>query len=473
MKRWIMRILAVLVLAGLVAGGAAWYRGRDAKQVEYRFATVTRGDVTATISATGTLEPEQLIDIGAQVAGQIVEFGKALDGKPVDYNSKVAQGMVLARIDDTTYKADVQSAKAQLQQANAGVERAQADLATANAKLDQARNDWNRAQKLGPSEALAQQAYDQYKATYETAKANIGIAQAEIDQAKATVIQSQAALERTQRNLQYCTISSPVDGVIIDRRVNIGQTVVASLNAPSLFLIAQDLRRMEIWTSVNEADIGNIHTGQKVTFTVDTFPYRKFHGTVDKVRLNATMTQNVVTYTVEVVADNSDELLLPYLTASVSFEVSQRKDVLLVPNAALRWSPSDLRTIVPDARDEFAATNAPTGNTTSGGARRETRDGQGGGGSRDGAEAGPSTSPAGIAHPATPSHQQRGILWIQEGNFVRPIHVRLGVTDGINTEVISDQLTEGQQVVQNEAVPGADAGDDARNPFAPQFRRRR
>lgn len=185
-----------------------------------------------------------------------------------------------------------------------------ANVLQVKAKLVQAQQDWNRAQKLGHSEALAPSAYDQYKANYEVAKANVAVTHAAVKQAKAAVAQAQASLNRAQRNLSYCTIKSPVKGVIIDRRVNIGQTVVSSLNAPSLFLIAKDLTRIQVWVSVNEADIGNIHPGLPTTFTVDAFPNQVFHGQVGKVRLNATMTQNVVTYTVVVNTDNSDGKLL-------------------------------------------------------------------------------------------------------------------------------------------------------------------
>ena len=162
---------------------------------------------------------------------------------------------------------------------------------------------------------------------------------AAIVQAKGTVAQAEATLKRALQNLNYCTIKSPVKGVIIDRRVNIGQTVVSSLNAPSLFLLAKDLNRLQVWVSVNEADIGRIKPGQPVTFTVDAQPGDVFPGKVGKIRLNATMTQNVVTYTVEVDTDNSGGKLLPYLTANVTFIVGERKNVLLVPNAALRWTP--------------------------------------------------------------------------------------------------------------------------------------
>src|SRR5262245_1701712 len=322
MLRWIIRLLIVVVLVGGLVGAAAWYNGREkASQAQYRTAPVTRGDVIAAITATGTVEPEEVINVGAQVAGLILNFGKDADGKTIDYGSKVTSGMVLANIDDSLYKADVASAEAQLAQAKAGVVRAEADLVQLKAKFVQAERDWERAQKLGPSEALAEVTYDSYKATYDAAKANVSVGDAAIVQAKAVVNQAEASLARSKRNLGYTTISSPVDGVIIDRRVNIGQTVVSSLNAQSLFLLAKDLRRMQVWIAVNEADIGQVHAGQRVTFTVDAFPGEKFTGEVGKVRLNAAMTQNVVNYTVEVLTDNSSSRLLPYLTANAQFEV--------------------------------------------------------------------------------------------------------------------------------------------------------
>ncbi len=294
-----------------------------------------------------------------QVAGLINVFGKDADGKTIDYGSRVKKDMVLAKIDDALYAADELSAKSQLAQNQAGVTRAVADLGQMQAALEKANADWDRAQNAGEATGmLSAEQYDAYKAAFETAKANVAVGQAAIDQAKGTVIQAQAALDRAEKNLGYCTISSPVDGVIIDRRVNIGQTVVSSLNAPSLFLIAEDLTKLVVWASVNEADIGNIHPGQPATFTVDAFPGQTFKGTVSKVRLNASMTSNVVTYTVEIITDNSSGKLLPYLTANVQFEVDRRSDVLMVPNAALRWTPTDEQ-IAPDARndnDEAAAT---------------------------------------------------------------------------------------------------------------------
>ena len=335
------RIIIAAVILCVVVAGAAWYLRRgDGHEAVFRTAPVTRGDLLASISATGTVEPEEVIDVGAQVAGRIVSFGKDANGNTVDYTSPVEANMVLAKIDDTVYAAQAAEATAQLQQAQANLQVAQANLGQANAKLDQAQRDWDCAQKLGPSEALAQSSYDSYRSAYDVAKANVAVADATIKQALASIVQAEAASRRAQQNLDYCTIRSPVNGVIIDRRVNTGQTVVASLNAPSLFLLAKDLRRMQVWVAVNEADIGKIHAGQPVTFTVDAFPGEPFVGQVGKVRLNAQMTQNVVTYTVEIVTDNSNGRLLPYLTANVHFELDRHKNVLQVPNAALKWTPS-------------------------------------------------------------------------------------------------------------------------------------
>jgi HlyD family secretion protein len=447
-------VIALIVLA-LAGGTAAWYFQRDGDPaVVFRTAKVTRGDLLISISATGTLEPEEVIDVGAQVAGQIMSFGKDADGKTVDYGSHVEEGTVLAQIDDTLYKAQAAEANAQLQQAQAGVKVANANLEQAKAKLYQAQRDWDRAQKLGPSEALAQASYDSYKSAYETAQANVTVSEASILQAQAAVAQAEAARQRTQRNLDYCTIRSPVKGVIIDRRVNTGQTVVASLNAPSLFLLAKDLTHMQVWVAVNEADIGKIHPGQPVTFTVDAFPGQTFKGEVGKVRLNASMTQNVVTYTVEIITDNSSGQLLPYLTANVQFELDRRSNVLTVPNAALRWTPSPDQ-IAPQVRDTNGApaTDARRPNDPKSEIRNPKSKAQ----------------QPGSAYGNGPTH---GTLWAVEGKYVRPVPVQVGVSDGSLTEVQGRSLTEGMEIVLG-VQPKADASStDSTNPFAPRFPRR-
>ncbi len=382
--------------------------------------------------------------MGAQVAGQILSFGKDLDGNPVDYGSIVEAGTVLARIDDSLYAAEAANAQAQVEAARAGLQRAEADLTQLKARLRQAERDWQRARKLGPSEALAQSSYDGYESAYETAKANVAVGEAAIMQARAGLAQARTVEQRAQRNLGYCTITSPVKGVIIDRRVNIGQTVVASLNAPSLFLIAKDLTRMQVWVAVNEADIGKIRPGLPVSFTVDAFPGETFRGTVGKVRLNAAMTQNVVTYTVEIVTDNPEGRLLPYLTANVQFELLRLQDVLLVPNAALRWQPQPGQ-VAPDLRPESDAEAA-----------------------RSDAEHAP--GPAWSAGQAAGADQER-IIWTPQGGYVRPLRVRPGATDGVMTEVAGEDLTAGLAVVTGIQARVSE-GDDVNNPFTPRFRSR-
>ncbi len=428
------KLLAILLLVVLLGGlGIYWWQRSDKSSTVLRVTPVTRGDLLITISATGTVEPEEVIDVGAQVAGKIEVFGKdpRNNGKTIDYTTPVEEGTILAHIDDSLYTADRDQAAAQVEQAKANVLRAEADLLQMKAKLLQAENNWQRAKELGPSRALSATDYDSYKAAYETAKATVTVGEATIVQTQKSVLQAEATLKRSQTNLSYCTIRSPVKGVIIDRRVNIGQTVVASLNAPSLFLIAKDLKKMQVWASVNEADIGNIQPGQTVSFTVDAYPGRTFRGKVNKIRLNASMTQNVVTYTVEINTDNSDGKLLPYLTANVRFEVAQRKNVLVVPNVALRWTPTQEQ-IAPGAREKRM--------------NKESR--------KPGA--------------TRPAAQTSGRLWIKDGSFVRPADVNIGLTDGSLTEIQGDILKEGTKVVTGE-IEQSQAADDTTNPFTPKF----
>lgn len=444
MNRFGKRVVLGIILVVLIGVASAWvWRKDNSRSVSFITAPVKRGDLVMSISATGTVEPEEVVDVGAQVAGKILSFGKDESGKTVDYGSRVEQGTILAQIDDSLYAADVAQASAQLDVAKAGVVRAKADLGQLGAKLYQAQRDWKRAQKLGPSDALSQSDFDASQSAYEVAKANVDVGKAAIVQAQNSVEQAEANLRRAQQNLDYCTIKSPVRGVIIDRRVNIGQTVVSSLNAPSLFLIAKDLRRMQVWVSVNEADIGSIHPGQKVIFTVDAYPGETFHGEVGKVRLNASMTQNVVTYTVEVITDNSNGKLLPYLTANARFVVSEKENVLMVPNSALRFNP------VPD---QIVAGS------------RSSSDGQSDSGK-------PLTSgKPGKNRRTEKAGAPRGTLWVPDGSLLRPVSVMLGISDGTMTQVQSDQLKEGTSVVVGEDQAGETSPSPGGSPFIPQFR---
>jgi HlyD family secretion protein len=414
--------IAALVVAGLVVLGAAgawrlWLR--QDREPRFHTAALKRGDLVAAISATGTVEPEQVVDVGAQVTGIIRAFGSDANNKLVDYGSVVKEGTVLARIDDTLYVAAVQIDKAQLEQARANLINAKANVPQMKAKLVEAEADWRRAKVLGPSQALAPTIYDQYKATYETAKSNLAMAEAAVKTAAAALQTAAATLKKDEENLAYCTVKSPVAGVVIDRRVNIGQTIVSSMSTSSLFLIAKDLKRIQVWASVNEADIGKIHEGQEVAFTVDAFGDQIFRGRVNKIRLNATMSQNVVTYTVEVNYDNADGKLLPYLTTNLQFEVGRRQNVLLAPNAALRWVPGPGLISSESHR-----------------AVSDTAAGRPGGRGDDTAASGAS--------------QSHGTIWVAGGAFVRPVNVHVGLTDGAWTEVGGDGLSEDLRVVVSE-----------------------
>jgi HlyD family secretion protein len=427
-KKSILIIIIVVLLGGL----AIWQLTRGQKQnTTYRTAAIIRADLLVSISATGTVQPEEVIDVGAQVAGQILSFGKDAKGKTVDYGSEVEAGTVLARIDDSLYASDVAQAEASLQSGKANLDRAEADLFRAE-------QEWNRARKLGPSEALSQSSYDSYQSAWKIAKAQVAVNQA-------TIRQAEAALKRARRNLGYCTITSPVKGIIIDRRVNTGQTVVSSLNAPSLFLLAKDLTRIQVWVAVNEADIGRILPGQPVTFTVDAFPGQSFKGVVSKIRLNASMTQNVVTYTVEIATDNSDGRLLPYLTANVLFHLQQFENVFQAPNAALRWSPPAEK----------------GGGSSPGPDKKAMKKGQG----KDAAQT--AANPSAPAKPGSP-----GTLWVfDDDGKPRSIAVQTGPSDGINTLLEdNDALYEGLQVITgiDTAETGKGSGS-ASTPFAPKF----
>ena len=420
MQRFLTKpVLAIAIIILVGGAGVGWWWMRSDHKLSFRTAVVKRGDVAATISSSGTIEPSETVDVGAQVAGRITSFGTDINGQTIDYNSVVEKGAMLAKIDDSVYAADLSVARA-------GELTAAANLEQMNAKLDQAEAEWKRAQELYHNKLMSQVDFDTDKANYEVARANVSVA-------RSGIAQAQADLDKAQRNLDFCVISSPVRGVIIDRRVNIGQTVVSSLDAPSLFLIAQDLTKMQIWVSMNEADIARIKPGAPVTFTCDAFPGRQFEGTVGKVRLNATMTQNVVMYTVVVNTENPDNILLPYLTASVTFTVGKQSNVLLVPNAALRWSPSSPNEITANVRSQNSI-DPPAGKNPS-----HVKGANGG----------------------------QGVIWLKDGEFVRPVEVKVGTSDGSNTAVTADDLKEGEEVVTGETT-GPEPGG-TQNPFVPRF----
>lgn len=414
-------LIWVCVLAAVGIGAYYYFASEASAPVEYRTSDVEKRDMVLTIDATGTVEPEELVNVGARVSGEIVSFGKDNAGKEVDYGSEISEGTVIALIDDEIQKSNLLQAEANLEKAKASQKQAQANLKVAEANLRQAERNWKRAKALGVSEALSQASYDSYLSAWEQTSAQIDVARAQILQADAEVVSCEADVKLARRNLSYCVIKAPVDGVVIDRIVSVGQTVVSSMNASSLFLIAKDLKRMEVWASVNEADIGSIFKGQDVEFTVDAFPGEKFLGKVNKVRLNATMSQNVVTYIVEVSTDNSNGKLLPYLTANLSFIVKQSKGVLTVPNSALRWVP-DVSMLA-----EGVSAEVPEG---------------------------------------------KRLVWVQAPeNKVRPIAVTIGINDGAYSEVSSPEIKEGMKVITGGEI--AKGKTTSQNPFMPKMPQRK
>lgn len=477
-----VRLLVIgIVIVGLVVGGSSLYSrmfANDSDAPTFRTEKISRGDLHITVRATGTVEPEETVDVGAQVVGRISSLGKDprgetnkdFAGKTVDYGSPVKEKMLLAQIDPAIYQAQYDQAAASLAQAEAHVLQVQAQLSQANA-------EWDRAQKLrnlkiesrsptgSPDTQSSLPIVGISDADYVLAQANAETAKADVEAAKAAVLQQKATLNLAKTNLNYCQILSPISGTIIDRRVNVGQTVVSSLNAPSLFLIARDLRKMQVWTAVNEADIGKITEGTKVHFTVDARPKDVFYGKVVQVRLNAQMTQNVVIYTVVISVDNSDLKLKPYETADVNFEIEDRTNVRLVSNSALRYLPTV---------DQIARKSAD----------EESRDGEKpsrhrGQNQRSADKTSEKTSENGGEKTVEKSIDENsgvGRVWqVVEGtNKVRPVQIKIGASDLAFTEVLSDELQDGDEVVVGQVRQIAAAGGgDVANPFAPpRFPRR-
>lgn len=367
--------LITLAVVVIVATIAYIYAGSDSKQATFRLARVERGPVVSTVSSTGTLNAVITVQVGSQVSGQIKELS-------ADFNSEVREGQVIARIDPENFEARVRQADAEVavgranvaiqqaavERARAELENVRAALAAAKAQTEKAgvgvanaKRDLDRKQALYKKTVISESdieeamaVYDQAQAQFNSAeaqqqaqaslvgsrKAQLKMALAQVQHALAQVKQREAALHNSKVDLEHTVIRSPLDGVVIKRSVDIGQTVAASLQAPTLFTIAQDLRKMQVDTNVDEADIGRIQVGQRAIFTVDAFPGHEFNGQVEQIRKAPQTIQNVVTYTVVVSAENEDQRLLPGMTANVQIVIDERPDVLKVPNAALRFRPS-------------------------------------------------------------------------------------------------------------------------------------
>ena len=420
-------VAAVLVIWGVWSIVKGKFLKTSAKMV-FRTEKLSRNDVVRSISATGTVEPEELINVGAQVNGRIMQFGTDIDGKTVDYGSKVKKGAVLALIDDVIYKSELQQAQASREQAKAAIMTAEASIKECSANEIRAKNEWERVQSLAAKKIMSGSESDNARATYLASLAQSAKARASLAQAKAQLASAEAVLVKAERNLEYCSIVSPVDGIIIDRRVSIGQTVVSNQTASSMFLVAKDFKKMQVWVSVNEADIGAIKPGMPVRFSCDAFPNEMFNGVVHRIRMNATLSSNVVTYIVEVNAPNDNLRLLPYLTANVKFIRGECKNVLAVPNALLRFVP-----------------------------------------------------PANLLDKSVPmpevKSRREAILYVERSKGkLAPVKVKVGMNNGALAEIITDELKEGDMLVSGVDFISGNApaqSGNLKNPFLPTPTRRR
>jgi HlyD family secretion protein len=386
MNRSTLWISGILV-AALAGGGAWWYLGKDGKEVQWRTGRVERGDLQVSVTATGTLQALVTVQVGTQVSGPIASIH-------ADFNTEVKKGEVIARLDTTLL--------------HAALEDARSNLARVAAQERQAAEELKRTQALFDRALISQAELDQAMAAAQVAKANLSSARSQV--------------ERARINLRYAIITSPIDGIVLSRAVDVGQTVAASFNTPTLFTIAGDLRQMEVKAAVDEADIGRVKAGQKATFTVDAYPEAEFEGTVQQVRLEPKVEQNVVTYDVVIRVPNPDKKLMPGMTANLTIAVTRKEDVMLVPSAALRFRPPREGKA---GRGSGGAGGTDGRTWAAGGARKE-----GGGIAR-----GSSGRSGGKGDAAEGDGMSRGRIFLLVDGKPTPVRVRTGLTDGSRTEI--------------------------------------
>ncbi|MGE0469273.1 MAG: efflux RND transporter periplasmic adaptor subunit [Nitrospira sp.] len=388
--RRIILIISMLAI-GLAIGGYVFFNGERKVPVQYRTAAVERGSVISIVSATGTINPVVLVEVGTQVSGMI----KSLHA---DFNSQVKAGETVAVIDPEPFKARREQAISNLEVARSNIARSKADLAQRKRELD-------RVQSLLPQQFVSQNDVDVALTNYQSAEAQLRVAEAQVRQAG-------AALNVADQELKYTVIRSPIEGIVVARNVEVGQTVAASFATPNLFLIALDLTKMQVNTNVSESDIGGMAEGQDAVFTVDAYPGESFTGSIRQVRLAPINIQNVVTYNVVVGVDNKDLRLKPGMTANVSIVVAQKDQTLKIPNAALRFTPPKSER------------------------NRHEVDGQ-----VVSAVEGPSTAKS------DKQLSQKTIWKLTEDGSLAPAPVQIGISDGIATEMLSGALKEGELVV--------------------------
>ncbi len=426
-----------LILAGLVAAAGLFVAlGLNHNgQVQHFTAKVERGEIHDVVEATGTINAVITVQVGSQVSGTIAKLN-------VDFNSRVHKGDVVALIDPALLNGALLQARADLENAKANLVAAQANLEKAKASWVQTKADYDRTAGLFKVGILSQQQLDLAKANYDSANASVGAAAANVTQAEAQTSQKEAAVTVAQTNLNYTVIRSPIDGTVVARNVDVGQTVAASLQAPTIFTIAQDLTKMLVYAKTDESDVGNIKVGKPVTFKVDAFPKETFRGTVSQVRMNATTVQNVVTYDTIIEFANPDLKLFPGMTAYVTIPVATVQNVVKLPNTALRYKP-------PMSPEEILALY--------------TRYGIDVGGQKKPASDDPAAAQAGAASQIAPRapRADSAVVWkIHADNSIEPVKISLGITDHSYTEIaalLKGELKEGDEVVIRSVVPKSSA----------------
>jgi HlyD family secretion protein len=446
------RLLWLLAVPVLLAAGLFVLRGRGEATL-YTLGTIDRGDVVEVVGATGTLEAVTTVQIGSQVSGTIQSLY-------ADFNSTVKKGQVIARLDPSILQA-------RLGQAEASVLSAQANVDRSRATVEDTRQKYERAKELAATNLIAE-------TDLETAKSNYDGAVASLKASQAAESQAVANLNQAKVDLSHTIIDTPIDGVVISRNVDVGQTVAASFQAPVLFVIANDLARMRVNAAVDEADVGRVREGQDVIFHVDAFPEREFKGVVEQVRLNPTTVSNVVSYNTIVSVDNRDLLLRPGMTATVSIVVRKAENALRLPAAALRFRPEGYQRPTGGAaagQGAAAGMRSPGQGGPGGGRPGGGRPGGFGGGAAMAAERGGPGGPGGGRGPGRPTT----VFVPDEKGQPKPADVRIGVSDGQFVE-LREGLEEGAAVITGTEIPGARAAgagprpgaSPSSNPFQPQ-----
>ncbi|MDT8069878.1 MAG: efflux RND transporter periplasmic adaptor subunit [Terriglobia bacterium] len=425
-KRWFWLLGVVLGVAVL----AAFVVTRP-KPAQYTTVKAFQGNLSDEVQATGTINAVTTVQVGSQVSGTISAIG-------ADFNDKVKKGQVIAKIDPSIFEGQLVQAQADLANAVANVSAAKANVAKAQAAAVQSAQDYQRNVGLANAGVVAQQQLDAAKATNDSNIAAVDAAKAALEQALAQQRQKAAAVTVAQTNVNNCIIRAPIDGTVIARSVDVGQTVAASLQAPTLFTIAQDLTKMQVYTNTDESDVGMIKPGQKVQFRVDAFPKQTFTGVVAEVRMNATTVQNVVTYNTVVNFDNPEMKLFPGMTAYVTIPVATANNVLEAPDAALRYKPDMSSTEIRAAFQKIGATGRGKGSQQSNG------------------------------------NSSVATLWkLGQNNLLEPVVVKTGITDHTNTEiaqVLKGSLQPGDQLVTGKLTSGSSFKSSS-SPLAPAGRR--